>query len=221
MTRINQPMTHQRMAGFIEAYKASYGNFSAACRAMAPYSTSTVNPPARSTWLQLRERDSKFKQALEDAHAEVKDQIFEEVRNRALNGTLEPVYQKASRVWEPVVDENDQIVRDENGDPRMKPASITRFDSRLLLALARRIDPDWSEKHLHEHSGQVEHKLVTSADLLRMTPEQLETVERALEILGQKEEPKAITHEPGEILDTEFEEVEDDAIEEYERMQNG
>lgn len=218
MPRTREPMTKERIRAFLAAYRAGWGNFSAACRAVAPHSDAAL--PCRSSWLQLRDRDPHFRQQLEEIDAEIKDEVFEEVRSRALHGTLEAVYQKGARVFEPVLDENDQVVRDGDGNPKMRPASITRYDNRLLLALARRIDPAWVERNIHEHTGEVEHKLVTSAELLRMSPDELATVEKALEILGQKEATAgALEYQPA--IEAEFEEVEPDAIEGFERMSNG
>ena len=49
----------------------------------------------------------------------------------------------------------------------------------------------------HEHSGEVQHRLVTMADLSAMSPAELEVIDKALAILGEKEEPtKVIEHQP-------------------------
>jgi len=152
-----------------------------------------ANPPASSTCSPLRQNDPTFRQALLDADEEAKDMIFEEIRRRALEGISEGVYQAGSRVFEPVTDSDDKVVRDESGEVVMRPASITRYDSRLLLRLASRLDPNWSERTIHEHSGQIEHRVATMAEMQDMSPEELATIDRALDLVSGK---KKLEHRP-------------------------
>lgn len=95
------------------------------------------------------------------------------------------------------------------------PAVQTKKNVKAILALARFVDPQWNERHVHEHQGQIEHKLPSSVEALNLSAEDRQKVWEVMGLLGRAEKQKAITHQPepaAEPIDGEYEDVEEDAI---------
>jgi len=198
-SRTNLKVTPERREIFLRAFIESFGNFSHACRVASPHSKDTVNPPCRSTFLALKENDPEFRAALADADEQIKDNAREEIRKLAVEGETNFVYQKAQQVF--------------NADGT--PAVQTKKNVKAILALARFVDPQWNERHVHEHQGQIEHKLPSSVEALNLSCEERQKVREVMGLLGRGEEQKAITHQPeptAEPIDADYEDVEEDAI---------
>ena len=188
---------------FLAALESSGGNFSHACNTASPHSRAVCRTPkCYSSWRALMARDPAFAAEVAEVLTRVKDRVFGEIYRRAMEGTLEPVFQKGMRASNGV---------DEDGNPI--PASITRHDNRLLLRLAARLDPEnWSEtkniRHDVVHSGAA--VMLKPPDLASLSADQTAHLKDILTTIqsSRGDGQKALTHQPAEILDADYEEVE-------------
>ena len=143
-------------------------------------------------------RSPEFADAVSETLDHARADVFAEIHRRAMKGVPEPVYQKGERV------------QDVDADGNPIPATITRYDNKLLLRLAAKLDPEWSEKRSVIHGGTVTHRAgLSMADIRALSPAERDQVEAAFTLLqnARNGEVKAIEHNPGEILDADFEEV--------------
>ena len=201
------PMTESRKASFLVALRDSGGIFSTACRVTSPHSKATgATPPCYSTWRGLLERDAEFSAQVEEILEQCRDDVEAEIMRRGQEGWLDPVYMKGQRVMD----------TDEDGRP--VKATIRRFSDTLLMARARALMPNkYSDKRQHSvvHSGTVTHAAgLSMADIRALSPAERDQVEQAFTLLqrtrgGSDGEPRALTHNPPEILDADYETVED------------
>ena len=120
------------------------------------------------------------------------------------DGWLDPVYMKGARVMD----------TDADGNP--VKATIRRFSDTLLMARARALMPNrYSDKRQHSvvHSGTVTHRAgLSMADIRALSPAERDQVEAAFTLLqgARSGEPAQLEHNPPEILDAEFETIEDE-----------
>ena len=136
--------TPERKRAFLDALRANGGNVTAAAAAVSPHSEAQ-RQPGYSSIRRILARDPEFSAQVQEVLEAVKDDVFAEIYRRAMKGTEEGVYGKGQRIFEPVLDGDGEIVRDSEGNPKMRAATIRRLDNRLLLRLAARLDPSWSE----------------------------------------------------------------------------
>lgn len=190
-----------RKRAYLVALRASGGNRTAAAAAIAPYSKATgASKPGYSSVRSAAERDPEFAAQIQEVMEDVLGDVYEIIFERATKGTTEAVIQKGSQAV---------LATGE-------PAWITRYDNRLLLRLAARLDPEWSEKRQVEHSGTITHGIagslqITSADLAALSESERRALTGILHTIrdarrGDDAVP-ALEYQPGEVLDADFEEI--------------
>lgn len=122
----------------------------------------------RQTVANHMKNDLEFMEQQEEAMQEYRDMISAEIRRRGHDGYLEAIYQKGSRVLEPVLDEDGHVMMKHNKDgvpmPMYTPASVRKFSDPLITLEARRVEPAYREKQTVDlnHKGGV---LVAPADM--------------------------------------------------------
>ena len=135
-------MTPERRDAFLAALRTNGGNVTAAAKVASPRSLSKSNP-GYSSFRALMARDPGFALEVDGVMESVKADVYAEIYRRAMKGVREPIVQKGEQA----------TLADG------EPAWITRFDNRLLLRLAAKLDPNWSEtKNIHHsvtHSAEV------------------------------------------------------------------
>lgn len=204
-------MTPARKDAFLAALRASGGIFSEACRRCSPHSTTAgKTPPCYSSFRALMTRDMEFNAAVAEVMDQVRDDIEQEIHRRGYEGWVEPVIQKGTQA----------TLADGS------PAYIRRFDSSLLKARATAMMPDryGDNRHVRHdvvHSGQVTHKAgLSMAEIRNLSPEELDQVEAAYQLIDRvQQDQKAIEHNPPEIIDADFEPVEEDTLAVLERLE--
>ena len=201
MGKLNQPnrdTTPARRAAFLEALRNSGGVLAAACRATAPHLDGKAhNPPAYSTWRALMARDPDFSAQVEAVMEGVRDDIEGEIYRRAQIGTLEPVFQKGEQAT----------------DAEGKPAFIRRYSDRLLIKRAAALMP---ERYGENRTLNINHNgpsavswAITSDDLALLTADEKETLAGLIATLRNRRPDVArLEHNPPEVIEAEFEEVE-------------
>jgi hypothetical protein len=100
----------------------------------------------RGTPEDAAKKEPAFAEERDAALARYAATIEAEIHRRAIEGVLEPVYQKGARVMEPVLDENGGRVTDANGNELWRPASIVKYSDQLLLAKAKAHIPSYRDK---------------------------------------------------------------------------
>lgn len=199
ITRGWAPMTPERRAVFLAALRSSGGNFTAAAAAATPYSTAAPkSKPGFTSFRALMERSPEFSAAVAEVLTAVRDDVFSLIWRLAMEGTKDNVYQKGEQVF--------------NRDGSV--AQVQKFDTKLLLRLAAKLDPAWNEsrniQHSVIHDGATEQ--ITSADLRLLTAGQKANLRDILATIrvshgeqlaprAKTAEQKALTHQPGEQLE--------------------
>jgi transposase-like protein len=118
-----QSQTHVRQKAFLEAFAQS-GNVVVASR---------VTGIPRSLVYQWIDKHQDFKAAFDKADKESAEHIEAEVYRRGVEGYLEPVFQKGSRVYEFAYDEDGKVLVDaKTNQPIMVPAYVRRYSDALL-----------------------------------------------------------------------------------------
>lgn len=118
----------------------------------------------RQTVADHAEADPEFASAIEEALERYREQVRAEVRRRAIEGWLEPVFGKDGQHWMYLYDSNGELVMedrevDERGPdgaptgkritkrvPKMVPAFVRKYSDRMLELEAKRVDPGYREK---------------------------------------------------------------------------
>jgi len=93
-----------------------------------------------------RKTDPDFRALFEAADRVYKEKLRAEIERRGCDGWLEPVFQGGTQVMLSVLDENGEARRDEQGCLVLRPATVRKFSDVLLLALAKRQDPEFRER---------------------------------------------------------------------------
>jgi len=201
-------------AAFLKAYRESGGSFSAACAATASphHKPDQINPAGASTWRRLVKTDPEFGADFEEAKAAIIDDL-EALAHKLAHGVKRRVYQKATLVFEPVLDDDGKPVLDDDGQPKMKPAEQTFHDSRVVLARLKALAPDKygdrKEVNINHHSGAA---VLTSADLMALSESERDQLQNILLKVQahRKGEQLALADQREDAIEADFEEVRDD-----------
>ena len=124
----------------------------------------------------------------------VKADVYAEIFRRAMHGVQEPIVQKGEQATMA------------DGEP----AWVTKYDNRLLMRLASRLDPNWSERRTIDHNVTVNPAAVMlePADFLALTVDQQDQLYGLLSLIQvARGDAKALEYSPGETVDADFEEV--------------
>lgn len=206
------PTDESRRAAFLKALRESGGSFAAACRATAPHLEDTAaNPPGYSTWRALIQRDPAFAAAVEETLQIVRDDIESEMHRRSVVGVDQGVYQKAQRVYEPVIGQDGQPVLNDDGNPLMQAASIRRYSDALLIKRAAALMPDkYGEKKTVDVNYNVQRSgawEIMAMDLDALTADEQDQLASIMaKVRDHRRGISAIENTPA--IETEFSEVE-------------
>jgi hypothetical protein len=181
-------MTEERKEAFLAAYELS-GNFAAAAAIASPNSMAAPrSKPGTASFKALVARDAHFAVAVEEAKERVVARVYDEIYRRAMEGTETSVFQKGLRA------------KDHDGSP----ASIRHYDNKLLLRLAAKLDPDWSE------TKNIQHSIANSAavtllptDLMALSAAQQAQLQDILTTIQASRSGDA------QVIDADYEEVDD------------
>lgn len=133
----------------------------------------------RTTAYDWREADSSFAALWDRAMKVGVTALEDEAHRRAFEGVAEPVVHKGefSYVWEAARDEMGDVIRDEQGNPKMVPAldaqgkpvlkTVQKYSDTLAIFLLKAHDPD-----KYRENSKVE--LAGSLDLRRLTDDELD-----------------------------------------------
>ena len=194
--RPHVPVTPERRQLYLDAL-ARVGIRRIAARMVASPESLAMGRDAEATWRSLEKIDPLFASEVSAALEEANDKLEEEAWRRGYEGTLEPIYQKAERLY------------DETG----KPAFIRRYSDNLLLRLLERRRPgDWSQHRKVEHSGAIDHGAsdrlsLGPADLVCLSREERRGLASILEKIYAHRRgvtPQPIALERGDVVDAEF-----------------
>lgn len=140
----NSNRTPERAAAFCAALAESC-NVGRACRAVGM---------GRSTAYEWRESDEEFAESWDRAMKVGVTALEDEAHRRAFEGVAEPVVHKGefSYQWETARDEMGDVIREEDGSPKMVPAldaegrprikTIQKYSDTLAIFLLKAHDPD-------------------------------------------------------------------------------
>jgi len=184
------PMTQERIALFLRVYRESGANFTAAAAAACPHGKDGTAKPCYSTFVNLRKSNIEFAAACDEILEQVRDDIEAEIDRRGRVGWLDPIVQKGEHVT----------------DADGKPMFIRRFDSKLLLARAKALMPDkYGDKkdiQITHHKGAGGSMVVEGADIKALSIEQRAALADIMGTIGAaRDGVKAITHQPGKVLE--------------------
>lgn len=153
-------MTKARRDKFLEVL-ADTGSVVAAARAASPHS----KYGARRTFEDMRARDPEFREQWDNAINASLAKVESEIMRRAMTPTKRPIFSRGELVGEEDV-----------------------FDNKLLLALARKMSPEWREsRHLTvdgsvDHNHRHAHLQLTLDDFHLLPPARADLL---LELLGE------------------------------------
>jgi hypothetical protein len=145
---IRNAITKARRDKFLEVL-ADTGSVAAASRAASPHS----KRGARRSFEDFRARDPEFAKAWDDAITTSLGKVEAEIMRRAMTPTKRPIFSRGELVGEEDV-----------------------FDNKLLLALARKMSPEWREsRHLSvegsvDHNHRHAHLQLSLEDIQRLPP---------------------------------------------------
>lgn len=133
----------------------------------------------RTTAYEWREADPSFAAMWDRAMKVGVTALEDEAHRRAFDGVAEPVVHKGefSYLWEAARDEMGDVIREEDGSPKMVPAldaegrprlkTIQKYSDTLAIFLLKAHDPD-----KYRDNSKVE--LAGSLDLRRLTDDELD-----------------------------------------------
>ena len=163
-------MTKARRDKFLEVLSDT-GSVVAAARAASPHS----KYGARRTFEDLRARDPEFRDQWDNAVNASLAKVESEIMRRAMTPTKRPIFSRGELVGEEDV-----------------------FDNKLLLALARKMSPEWREsRHLHvegsvDHDHRHAHLQLTLEDIHLLPPARSDLL---IELLGEIADLRAISND--------------------------
>lgn len=189
-------MSEERRKAFLVELRRTGGNFTAAAKAASPHSKATPrSKPGFTSFRYAIANDPDFAAEVQEVLTQVRDDVYAVIWRLATEGSQDFVYQKSEQV--------------KNLDGTL--ATVQKWDTKLLLRLAAKLDPSWNESKNVQHStaqASAGSALIEPADLRLLSAAQRESLR---DILGTIRDAhgaqKALTHQPGEIVDTTFEEV--------------
>ena len=188
---VAHPITQERIDLFLNVYRESGANFTAAAAAACPGATEGNRKPCFSTFVRLKKSDMGFAAACDEVLLEIADMIEAEIDRRGRIGWLDPIVQKGEHVT----------------DAEGKPMFIRRFDSKLLLARARALMPDkYGEKkdiQITHHRGSGGMMVIEGTDVPALSHEQQSNLADIMATIRAARDgtPKQIEHQPGVTLD--------------------
>ena len=142
------PLTETRKRVFLDAL-AETGSTTAAAQAATPWATHRMG--GLSTFKDEARRDPEFADAWDRAEAAALARVESEVMRRAMTPTLRPVFSQGEL-----------------------KCHVEEYDNRLLLAVARRLNPDaWADRRKVEQSGRVEHTHMHAHAVAQLEPRDL------------------------------------------------
>jgi hypothetical protein len=207
---------------WLKTFRESGGSYNAACEASAPHlSGNSKNAPGYSSWKALEARDPAWAAQVEEVRQQISDDIEAELHRRSVTGVPTRVYQKATMVWQPVLDADNNPVLDVDGKPKMEPATITRWSDAILLRRASALMP---EKYADKKTIDINHNVnrggawtITAMDIEALSAnEQVTLAAMMAKVRSHRKGVAQIEHQPAEVIEAEFESVEDDAPAEWE-----
>ena len=125
-------LTAERKKVFLDTL-AETGSTVAAAQAATPWAIGEHG--GLSTFRDERKRDPRFAMAWERAMEAALARVETEIMRRAMTPTRRPVFSRGE-------------LKD----------YIEEYDNRLLLRVASRLNPEWSDRQRVEHSGDVDHR---------------------------------------------------------------
>ncbi len=180
--RQHNPVTEERKVTFLRVLSIT-GSTLAAAEAATPWQTGGKG--GIQSFYTERDRDPEFADAWKRAEAAALARVEQEISRRAMTPERRPIFSKGEYVGEQLT-----------------------YDNKLLLRLAARLNPEWSERRQVEHSGAVQHQhghvvvSLQAADVLLLPAEQRQTFMSLLQTIADaKQAPAepitpAIEHQP-------------------------
>lgn len=151
---------------FIGHYVEHLGNFSAAARELlTPAERKRLGrgvPSVYRALKRLQHDDPIFAARINEADRQILELVEGEILRRGMG-------------WEEYSVSSGRVIKDpETG----KPLKVTKYDSKLLLATARKLNPDWNEKTVHEvhHYDERKRWSITTEEIHLLTPCQRENL---------------------------------------------
>ena len=132
---------------------------------------------SRQTAYEWRENDPDFEARWDQAKRVGVTALEDEAHRRAFDGIAEPVVHKGefSYQWEAARDEMGDVIRDEQGAPKMVPAvdadgkpqvkTIQRYSDTLAIFLLKAHDPKYRDSSKLELAGSLDLRNVPDEDL--------------------------------------------------------
>jgi hypothetical protein len=191
-------ITPTKLDEFLRHYRECLGNFSEAARRISAHGDAKRNKgktPAGYAALKAHaKRDPIFAGQITEVDAQVLDDVEAEIMLRA-KGWSEPVFSAGRHA------------KLHDGSP----AYVQRYDSKLLLAVARKLAPEsWSEKHVHEHHHYIESQRWTIAldEINRLPPAMMANLSEIIDHLeGDRKERDGHAVKALPVIDVEYTEV--------------
>ncbi len=169
--KARQPISEQRRRVFLETLAAT-GSMTAAAQAASPHAQGERG--AYESFRDLVRRDPQFAADVAEAKAAALGRVEKVIADHALNGVRRPIYQRGELVG------HEQV-----------------FDHKLLLALAARLDPEWSERRRTELAGSVGvHRdddsflSISAADVLLLSEPEREMLVTLVQKIGELKAPE-------------------------------
>jgi hypothetical protein len=163
--------TPERCTVFLETLRKT-ASISAASEAATPWSS--AEGAGESTFRDLRRRDAAFAAEWDAALAGALGDVESALMRRALEPTSRPVFSKGELVGQEL-----------------------KYDNQLLLRVATRLNPEWSDRSKVTHDGEVQHRLdvrgaflsLQAADVLLLPRDEQE---RLIALVGKIRDAKKL-----------------------------
>ena len=194
-------ITPAKLDDFLRHYRECLGNFSEAARKISAHGDAKTNKgktPAGYAALKAHaKRDPNFAGQITEVDAQILDDV-EAVITRRAKGWTEAVFSAGKQA------------KLADGTP----AWIEKYDSKLLLAVARKLAPEsWSEKHIIDHHHYVESQRwsITIEEINRLPAAMLENLGEIIDHLEfdrKERDGHSVRALPVTVLDADFELIE-------------
>lgn len=171
------PVTEERKAAFLRVLSIT-GSSVAAAEAATPWQTGGRG--GVQSFYDERDRDPEFADAWKRAEAAALARVEQEITRRAMTPERRPIFSKGEYVGEQLT-----------------------YDNRLLLRLAARLNPEWSERRQVEVTSQVQHNHIVvsleARDVLLLPAEQRSVFMDLLQTIAtakENDDARVIEHQP-------------------------